>query len=69
MLTVIMPEPLHFEAVQKRLSREPKITCYWQLVAPSSKTWIIVSHYLPVHITEDLEELEDLRRQGEGAPR
>ena len=61
--TVIVPQPLHIQEVHTRLARETRIARYWQLVAFTSETWVVVARYLPMHIVDQLDELEQLREQ------
>ena len=61
--TVIAARHLRIEEVQRRISLETRINDrYWQLIAVTRDVWIIVAHYLPTHIVDQLDELHELRQ-------
>ena len=59
--TVIVPEHLSPNEVQRWLSMEKRFTRYWQHVAITAWDWIIVSMYLPQRILKQPDELDYLR--------
>ena len=58
--TVIAARHLHLEEVQRRISLETRINRYRQLIAVTHDVWIIIAHYLPTHIVDQLDELHEL---------
>ena len=61
--TVIASIPISLDDLQVRLARETRISRYWQLMALTPDAWVIIAHYLPMHIVGELDELEALREQ------
>ena len=63
--TVIAARHLRLEEVQRRILLETRINRYWQLIAVTHEVWIIIAHYLPTHIVDQLDELHELRQSAQ----